>query len=343
MGDLAIHPGCTDWNTIERHLDLKEKELLQREGVVVPAGHLDGYKYKPRVIHSEKFPWEVQPLPCRRTHCQSGNWTHNEVKLSFGEGIIYITLNRPDANNAFNENVSQALHDITQELHSRKDIRVVVLKANGKLFCAGGDPRSFEDAAAMTDADNRKSAAGFMKFLYFFQCVPQFTIALVQGSAMGSGIGLLCACDTVIAVKSARFTVAEVKLGTTPATIAPYLSRKVGVSHAKRLLCSAENISAEAAVEIGLINKVVESPSDFQEELEKLCEKMTLAAPNAAARAKRLCQNVSLQPLTTKLLEYTGGELASIRIGEEAIQGMIAVQARTKPYWAETPVKPLPA
>lgn len=342
MGDLGIHPGCTDWLTIERQLDLKEAELLRKEGVNVSQGHVDGYKYRPKIVHAEKFPWEVLPMPSYQMQCSSGNWSHPDLKFEVGEGIVYLTINRPDANNALNDTLSQALHDATVELHQRKDIRVVVLQAAGKLFCAGGDSRIFADAAAMTDADNRKAAVSFMKFLYAFQCLPQFTVGLAQGSAMGSGVGLLCACDMVVAVKGARFTVAEVKLGTTPATIAPYLSRKVGASHAKRLLCSAENITAEAAKTIGLVTQVVDSEADFQEVLEKVCEKMTLAAPLAAARAKRLCQNVSLQPLTTKLLEYTGGELASIRIGEEAIKGMIAVQAKTKPFWAETPVKPMP-
>merc|ERR1719160_464220 len=147
--------------------------------------------------------------------------------------------------------MSLALNDAACELGRRSDIRVVVLRAEGKMFCAGGDPKSFADAQAMTTGDNRKAAISFMKFLYFFQCLPQFTIALVQGSTMGSGLGLLAVCDMVCAVKAARFTASEVKLGASPATFAPFIAQKVGVTNAKRLCCTGENLTAEKCCEMG--------------------------------------------------------------------------------------------
>jgi len=331
----------SDWAEIESYLEKKEQELLKKDGIVVPAGHLSGYKYSPVTKVVDKQTWEVTPVPNCSPKCSSANWSHTDVNFELGEGIAYITLNRPDANNALNDTISQGLHDACFELYHRKDIRIVVLRAEGKMFCAGGDPKSFADAAAMSDADNRKAAVSFMKFLYFFQSLPQFTIGLAQGSAMGSGIGLLAACDMVAAVTTARFTVSEVKLGTCPATIAPFVTRKIGPTNAKRMLCTAENISAPMAKQMGLITDVVDDEMDFSKYVENLCEKLTLCAPMASARSKKLVQNVSGRPLSVKLLEYTGGELADIRIGEEAIKGMVAVQAKTKPYWAETPIKPL--
>eukprot|EP00933_Yihiella_yeosuensis_P046995 TRINITY_DN42614_c0_g1_i1.p1 TRINITY_DN42614_c0_g1~~TRINITY_DN42614_c0_g1_i1.p1 ORF type:complete len:360 (+),score=71.94 TRINITY_DN42614_c0_g1_i1:42-1082(+) len=332
---------ASDWESIERELERHEQLQLQKQGVTVPEGHMDGYRYESNVKVVEKQPWEVMPAPSGNPQCTSANWKHKDVNFELGQGIAYITLNRPEANNALNESISQALYDAVHELHSRKDIRVVVLRAEGKTFCAGGDPKSFSDAIAMSDKEDRKAAISFMKFLYYFQCLPQFTVGLAQGSAMGSGIGLLCACDMAVAVRAARFTVSEVKLGFTPATIAPVISRKVGPSNAKRLLCTAENISADLAKKMGLLADVVEDAAEFSTYVSSICEKMTLCAPYACSRAKRLSQNVGMQPLTLDLMEYTGGELASIRVGEEAIKGMVAVQARTKPYWAETPIKPL--
>mmetsp|Transcript_34021 Transcript_34021/g.97854 ORF Transcript_34021/g.97854 Transcript_34021/m.97854 type:complete len:340 (-) Transcript_34021:62-1081(-) len=336
---VTIH--ANDWVEIEKALEKKEMELMKKEGVIVPDNHLDGYKYMPATKIVDKQSWDVLPLPNRVPKCTSANWSYTDVNFELGDGIAYITLNRPDANNALNSGISEALHDATFELHRRKDIRIVVLRAEGKMFCAGGDPKSFADAAAMSDADNMKQAVSFMKFLYFFQCLPQFSVGLAQGSAMGSGIGLLAACDVVVAVSSARFTVSEVKLGTSPLTIAPFLTRKVGAAFAKRMLCTADNISAPEAKRMGLITDVVDDEMDFSKYVESVCDKVTLCAPIAASRAKRLVQNVSQRPLSLKLLEYTGGELADIRIGEEAIKGMVAVQAKTKPFWAENPIKPL--
>merc|ERR1712107_674542 len=103
----------------------------------------------------------------------------------------------------------------------------------------------------------------------------------------------------------------------------------------------AENISAPLAKEMGLITEIVDDEADFSKFVEGICEKVTLCAPVASARSKRLVQNVSARPLTMKLISYTGNELAEVRVGDEAIKGMVAVQAKSKPYWAETPIKPL--
>lgn len=334
-------PDTKDWLEIEKYLEKKEKEILAKEGVILPEGHLSGYKYFPKTKIADKQPWEVTPTPNRPPTCMSFNWTHREVGFDVGEGIAYITLRRPEASNSLNEGIQKGLEDAVFELHQRKDVRIVVLQAEGKMFCAGGDPKSFADAHAMTDADNRRSAVMFMKFLYYFQSLPQFTIGLAQGSAMGSGLALLACCDLVAAVQNARFTCSEVKLGTVPATIAPFITTKVGVANSKRLLCLGDNLTAEAARQMGLIQEVVEDDSDFSNVVAEICEKLTLCAPQATARSKKLVQNVNQRPFSPAMLEYTGNELATIRVADEAVKGMVAVQAKTKPFWVETPIKPL--
>jgi len=261
------------------------------------------------------------------------------LNFEIGEGIAYLTLNRPDDNNVLNQSLSLALHDAAFELNMRTDIRCAVLRAEGKMFCAGADPKAFVDAQAITDADNRRNAIAFMKFLYFFQSLPQFTIALVQGSAMGSGIGLLSACDMVVAVQNARFQFPEVKLGMVPATVAPFVAVSMGAANAKRALCSAENLTAAKALEMGLVTEVVEDEADFSRVVGDVCDKLTLCAPKATARCKRLVQNVSRRPINLQIMEYTGNEIQSVQVDEEAVKGMVAVQAKVKPYWAETPIK----
>lgn len=337
----AQAPDSNDWLAIEKHLEEKERELLEREGLQVDEAHLDGYKYRPRTKMVTKQSWDVTPMPNTMPKCRSDNWSHQDVNFEIGEGIAYITLNRPDQNNALNDSISQGLHDAIFELYRRRDIRIVVLRAEGKMFCAGGDPKSFADQQAMSDADNRKSAISFMKFLYYLQCCPAFTIGLAQGSAMGSGLGLLAACDMVVAVKTARFVVSEVRLGVAPVSIAPFLTRKVGPAFAKKMLCTGENITMDQAKAAGLVQEIVEDELDFSKVVENICEKVTLCAPGAAAKAKRLVQNVSGRPLSLEMMQYTGSELAEIRNSEEAIKGMYAVQAKSKPFWAETPIKPL--
>lgn len=186
-----------DWVEVERQLELKEQELLKKQGVEVPAGHLEGYKYIPQKRVVDKQSWDVMPIPNHTPKCTSTNWSYTEVEFEVGQGIAYITLNRPQANNALNDGILLGIHDACFELHRRSDVRVVVLQAEGKMFCAGGDPKSFQDTAAMTDMESRTASVSFMRLLQFFQGLPQFTIGLAQGSAMGTGVGLLAACDVV--------------------------------------------------------------------------------------------------------------------------------------------------
>jgi len=338
---LSVSSPPADWSEVEKQLEKKEIELLSKEGINLPQGHLDGYKYTPQPRVVDKQSWDVMPAPCYTPKCTSANWTHTDVNFEVGEGIAYITLNRPHANNALSDTMQQGLHDACFELHRRTDIRIAVLRAEGKMFCAGGDPKSFQEAAQMSDAAIRKSTTSFMRLLYYFQCLPQFTVGLAQGSAMGTGLGLLAACDTVCAVSAARFVVSDVKLGFVPASIAPFIAGKVGPAHAKRILCTGENVSAPLAKQMGLISEIVDDELDFSKHVETICEKITLCAPVASARSKRLVQNVSSRPLSLKLLAYTGGELADVRVGDEAVKGMVAVQAKTKPFWAEKLIMPL--
>jgi enoyl-CoA hydratase/carnithine racemase len=331
-----------NWLDVEKYLDQKEHELLAKEGVILPPDHKKGYKYTPKVKIVQKLPWEVCPVPMCPPQSNSQNWIHKDVNFEIGQGIAYLTLNRPDTNNALTDSVMLAIHDAVSELHSRiGDIRVLVLRAEGKMFSAGQLPSAFSDAAALSDADNRKAVATHMKFLYYFQCLPQFTIALVQGSAMGSAIGLLAVCDMVCAVKAARFAVNEVKLCSAPASYTSFVAQKVGVSNAMRILCMCENLTADKMKELGFVNEVVGEAAEFSEIVIEVCENLTATAPNATARSKRLVQNVARSPFTEAVIDYTGMELATIRVDKEAVAGMVAIQARVKPYWAETPIKPL--
>merc|ERR1719291_1140279 len=129
---MTVSISSTDWSEIERQLEEKEAELLRKEGINLPEGHLEGYKYTPQARVVDKHSWEVAPTPNYAPKCTSSNWTHTDVNLEVGEGIAYITLNRPAANNALNDSMLQGFHDACFELHRRTDIRIAILRAEGK-------------------------------------------------------------------------------------------------------------------------------------------------------------------------------------------------------------------
>jgi methylglutaconyl-CoA hydratase len=180
--------------------------------------------------------------------------SQNDVLLSVTPGgTAVITLNRPDKHNAFNADVIATLSDMFETLRANTDeVRMVVLRGAGPSFSAGADLEWMKAAADWTHDDNEEDALGLARMLRRLHDLPQLTVALVQGAAMGGGAGLVAACDIAIAVKDTKFRFSEVRLGLTPATISPFVVRAIGPRWAKALFATGEGFDGEFAHKIGL-------------------------------------------------------------------------------------------
>jgi methylglutaconyl-CoA hydratase len=219
----------------------------------------------------------------------------------------------------------------------------VILKAQGEFFCAGGDASSFRKAnqgaqGGQAAKDNSSGAQDMARVFHEVASLPQFTIAMAQGPAMGGGVGLLSMCDMTLAVEPAWFSLSEVKLGVIPATISPYVVGKIGVANAKRLFCTAERFTAAKAKEYGLVQEVLADEPAMAAFVQKLCSEMTLCAPGAVAASKRLIEGVQGKPIDEQLIAYTAGELAKVRVTDECKEGFAALVEKRKPAWAKTPM-----
>ena len=347
-----------------------EKAALKAFGIDLSNDHLDGYKYKPeRIEHdtnSVKRPWDVPMLqqlgPESVAKCRDyETWDNPDFLLEIREGIAYCTLNRPDANNAMNEGLGSGLHDACRILAQRLDVRVVVFTGNGRMFCAGGDPKAFQAAQRQAGAigaegfgpqgpspgpviansgrmlieGNKMSASGFARDMYAMATLPQFTICCMNGSAMGGGFGLVCACDYVIATKQAHATLSEVKLGVIPAVISPHVSRTIGTANCKRLFCTAENANMQTAMEIGLVHKIVDHPRDFAAAVREVAQKIQALAPGAVGATKQVLLDCLNQPMSNSLIEYTAKEYLRVRRGKECEEGMEAYKNKQRPSWVQ--------
>merc|ERR1719329_1949282 len=262
-----------------------------------------------------------------------------------------------------NDGVSQGLQDACAWLRTRPDIRIAVLRAEGRMFCAGGDPKSFQAAqagagaiagddagsmgappgphianAAQAIQGNKMSAHSFAKLLYEFAALPQFTICCAQGSAMGGGFGLLCICDMVVAVKQAFFVLSEVKLGVIPATISPHVIGKIGVANSKRLFCTAENCNMRLAQQMGLVQVIVEDASAFPAVIKDVATKLQMCGPEAVATTKDTMLKVMNQPITESMINWMAREHARVRQSDEAKEGMRAYEEQTKPKWVDSEI-----
>lgn len=184
--------------------------------------------------------------------------------------VCVVTLNRPEAKNAMNDGITNGLMLACKRVKATPSMRVCFITGNGAMFCAGGDPKSFQDAQKAGKAaeaaqkggmgggedQNAAGAMVFANFLKDLNDLPVYTVALANGSAMGGGFGLLCCCDMVIARKTAFFALSEVKLGVIPATISPYVVAKIGPSNARRLFMTGETVNSDKGKEIGLVQEV---------------------------------------------------------------------------------------
>jgi methylglutaconyl-CoA hydratase len=165
---------------------------------------------------------------------------------------------------------------------------------------------------------------------------PKPMIGLIQGAAIGGGVGLVSVCDIVIASKETQFSLSEVRLGIVPACIGPFVIAKIGASRARELFLSAERFDATKAHTIGLVHQLVESPADLAVAGQKVLSNILQASPNAVTIAKRLVLDLSWPERMRQIpdtLEYVSKTLAEIRVTEQGQEGIKAFLEKRKPNW----------
>lgn len=261
--------------------------------------------------------------------------TYKNIVTEVDRGVGIITLNRPDRHNAFD---SQTISELTQALAGMAGdgaVRVVVLSSAGKSFCAGADLEWMRAAAKWTSAENEMDARLLAEMLHRLATLPKPTIARVQGSAYGGGVGLIAACDIAVATFEAQFALSEVKLGLVPATIAPHVVAAIGERHARRYMLTAERFSAAEAYRIGLLHEMVADETALDQALGAIIEALLNNGPGALAECKDLIRTVALHPLDASLIAETARRIARVRASDEGRQGIAAFLEGRKPGWVK--------
>jgi methylglutaconyl-CoA hydratase len=245
--------------------------------------------------------------------------------------VARIVLNRPQVRNAFNEVLIAEVSDALQSLLKQSDLRVLVIAAEGSTFCAGAD---FHWMGKMVGADFEENLADSLKLadmlaaLYRF---PRPTIARVQGSAFGGGVGVAACCDIVVAAETAVFSFSEVRIGLVPACISPFVIRRIGEGHAREYFLTGERITAQRAYEIGYINKVVPE-SELDDTVNGYVQHFLSCGPEALSACKRMLEEVPQMPLH-EARDYTAGMISQLRVSQEGLEGMKAFLEKRKPSW----------
>ena len=254
---------------------------------------------------------------------------------STADGVVFVTINRPDKRNAFDAPTIAALYEAFETLQGADNVRVVFIRGAGGTFSAGADLAWMADAVRWSESDNRDDAMGLAKMLKALHDVPAMTVAIVEGAAMGGGAGIVAACDLAVAVKGAKFAFSEVKLGLIPGTIAPYVVEAVGARTARALFMTAELFDADAARDFGLIGHVLDSADQIDGFIASFSDSMKACAPGAVGDAKRLVNHVAGQRIDHSLMEETAKRIARARVSPEGQEGVNAFLEKRKPRWTE--------
>ncbi len=247
--------------------------------------------------------------------------------------VARVTLNRPQLHNAFDEALIAALANAFQALYEDDGVRAVVLAGAGKSFSAGADLNWMQRAAGYDEERNRADARALELMLRTIDDCPKPVVAMVQGAAIGGGVGLVAACDIAVAAEAAQFATSEVRLGIVPAVIAPFVVRAIGPREARRWFLTAERFGAAEARRIGLVHEVV--PADqLEARVAAMVAELLKGGPEALASAKQLVRLVEMMPQGGSIrAEATVGIIAERRASAEGREGIGAFLEKRKPAW----------
>ena len=250
-------------------------------------------------------------------------------------GVAMIVLNRPQVHNAFDEVMIRDVIEAFRVLGADEAVRVIIIAAEGKSFCAGADLNWMQRASEYDEDQNREDAGELALMLNAIYACPKPVIARVQGNAFGGGVGVVAAADIAIGVADVQFSLSEVKLGIIPAVISPYVIEAIGARYAHRYFISAERFSAAEAFRIGLLHDLASSEDGMDEQISTLCTALLANGPKAIESAKNLIQAVSQKSIDDELMEDTIERIAQIRSTPEAKEGIRAFLEKRKPFWVK--------
>lgn len=249
------------------------------------------------------------------------------------DGVLDVTLNRPDVHNAFNDELIAEAIDLFRGA-GRRQVRAVVLRGSGSNFCAGADLNWMSRMVGYTRDENVRDASNLAQMFASINECPLPVIGRIQGAAIGGGVGLVAVCDIVIATADAKFGLSEVKLGILPAVISPYVVAKIGATHARALFLTGERFDVDRAMRIGLVHRVGENGAAVDRVVTDTIAQIKTSGPEAVRECKKLIEHVASHDLNDAV-PYTIEAISSRRVSKEGQDGMQAFLKKEKPPWAQ--------
>src|ERR687894_123823 len=259
--------------------------------------------------------------------------TYEHLRRTDEGPVATVTLRRPEARNALNAALIGEVTRCFEELAEDESVRVVVLTGEGPSFCAGADVGYMRETAGLSYEENLEEARRLADMFLAVDDLPKPVVSKVLGAAIGGGVGLVAAADVAVAEEGTRFAFSEVRLGIAPATIAPFVVRKIGYSRTRVLFLTGERFDADRAREIMLVHEVVPE-GDIDAAVERVVAQLLQGGPAAQAAIKELLRQIE----ATEPMEALGimtQLIAELRVGEEGQDGLGAFLEKREPYWRD--------
>lgn len=247
-------------------------------------------------------------------------------------GVATVAINRPAVHNAYNSDVIRAFIEAFTALAGNDNVRLVVLRGNGKHFQAGADLKWVKVNRDLTLEENVVVSMDTTNAVRGLNEFPKPTVALVHGGCFGGGVGMVASCDVVIASEDAIFSITEARWGLVAGPILPQLIARMGVARVRRYALSCERFDAHRAMDVGLVDEVCATGA-LDEAAAPVIKALLMSGPDAAAETKRLTLELAGQTIDdAKALELAKGHAAK-RMTDEAVEGLDSFIERRKAVW----------
>ncbi len=274
------------------------------------------------------------------------NTTAHETLAVRADGPVWhVTLNRPQARNAMTMAMVRELRAVLADAKAAGDVRVLVLRGAGGHFCAGADLKDMAAArerASRADDDKRalepaadpmaEVNAKFGELCVAYADTGLATVAVLEGTLMGGGIGLACVVDVAIASDTAVFRLPETSLGVVPAQIGPFLVERIGYAETKRLAVTGGALDARQALALRLVHEV-HAPDALDTALQRVLGEILRCAPGAISATKALLARARFTP-PVDLVREAAEVFSRAANGAEGVEGTAAFLGKRKPTWA---------
>ncbi|MBE0640097.1 MAG: enoyl-CoA hydratase/isomerase family protein [Bacteroidales bacterium] len=259
----------------------------------------------------------------------------DNIEFELVNSVGTVWMNRPDKHNAMNAEMILEIIECFEALNDDENVRVVVLRGRGKSFCAGADLNYMKGIAGFGFEENYQDSLKLARCFNVIYTCQKPTIAVVQGAAIGGANGLLAACDYVFCTDDTKFAFAEVKLGIAPATISPYVVKRIGEFAARDLMISGRRFTGKEAEWQRLVNKSLPA-EEIEEQVTSTIKQLLTSGPEAMKACKQLIFDLYNKLTFDESIDYSARLIASLRASTEGQEGMASFLEKRPPNWTQT-------